>query len=563
MNKRLISFLPILSLFIFLPLIPLNAEPTPTQTPTSSQLEIISISEVSDTSVEILFSSSVPKKSLSYFVINAAVDLPAMEPQNSKTQNVVAIAPKNIKKIIKTKATGLITAEIKNLNPKATYNFQVSAKTNKAKMIRSEVVEYSSLSNLMDALSNLPADWGNPKPIPTPTPTQTATPIAAPAFTLSSSSESRTVNTAATGFTITSTGGAIASFAISATPAGMSFSTTTGALTGTPTSIAGATAYTITATNATGAATQTFTLTVTPTVISVAAIAGVTAPVRGATPVSTTTAGTGYTGTVTWSASPATFAAVTTYTATITLTPTSGYTLTGVTENFFTVAGATSDISPANSGVITVVFPATGYSVGDTGPGGGIVYYVSASNFTSTGSTCDTACKYLEVAPSSWNAGGDPNKPWAVAAYQSTDISIANNRSAYNNALGVGLGYANSSAIVTQNNTYNASTNNYAAGAARAYTGGSKTDWYLPTTAELNLLCQWNRGVAPDVEIVDISGSLNSDTYGASSAGFVSNAYWSSSERSAGVVWYQLFSSGLQGSANKLATPYVRPVRAF
>ena len=521
---------------------PANAAP--------NSIEIISISEVSSTSVEILFNSSVPKKSIANYVITAAVD-----PSVGQA--------KNIKKIIKTKATGLITAEIKNLNPKVAYKFSVSAKTNKAKMISSQVVEYSSLSNLMDVLSNLPADWGNPKPIPTPTPTQTATPITAPAFTLSSSSESRTVNTAATGFTITSTGGAIASFAISATPAGMSFSTTTGALTGTPTSVAGATAYTITATNATGSATQTFTLTVAPTAISVAAIAGVTAPVSRATPVSTTTAGTGYTGTVTWSASPATFAAVTTYTATITLTPTSGYTLTGVTENFFTVAGATSDINPANSGVITVVFPATGYSVGDTGPGGGIVYYVSASNFTSTGSTCDTACKYLEVAPSGWNTGGDPIKTWAVAAYQSTDTSITNNTSAYNNASGVGLGYANSSTIVTQNGTYNASSNNYAAGAARAYTGGSKTDWYLPTTAELNLLCQWNRGVTPNVATVCSGGSRNSATYGASSAGFSSGNYWSSSEADDDDAWYQSFFDGSQFDFRKSLTNFVRPVRAF
>ena len=87
--------------------------------------------------------------------------------------------------------------------------------------------------------------------------------VAAPAFTLSSSSETRTVNTAATGFTINSTGGIIASFAISATPTGMSFNTTTGALTGTPTSVAPVTTYTITATNATSSTTQTFTLTVT------------------------------------------------------------------------------------------------------------------------------------------------------------------------------------------------------------------------------------------------------------------------------------------------------------
>ena len=143
---------------------------------------------------------------------------------------------------------------------------------------------------------------------------------------------------------------------------------------------------------------------VAPTTISVAAIAGVTAPVTGSTPVTTTTAGTGYTGTVAWSGSPATFASATTYTATITLTPTSGYTLAGVTANFFTVAGATSDTNSANAGVITAVFPvtATTYAVGDRGPGGGIVFYVSAANFTSTGSDCSSACKYLEVAPATW-----------------------------------------------------------------------------------------------------------------------------------------------------------------
>jgi hypothetical protein len=93
--------------------------------------------------------------------------------------------------------------------------------------------------------------------------------LTAPAFTLSSSSETRTVNTAATGFTASSTGGAIASFSINATPPGMSFNTTTGALTGTPNTVASATDYTITATNASGTATRTFALTVTAAPVSV------------------------------------------------------------------------------------------------------------------------------------------------------------------------------------------------------------------------------------------------------------------------------------------------------
>ncbi len=48
----------------------------------------------------------------------------------------------------------------------------------------------------------------------------------------------------------------------------------------------------------------------------------------------------------------------TVYIATITLTPATGYTLTGVTENFFTVEGATAT-NDSNLGVVTAVFTAT------------------------------------------------------------------------------------------------------------------------------------------------------------------------------------------------------------
>jgi hypothetical protein len=87
--------------------------------------------------------------------------------------------------------------------------------------------------------------------------------LAAPAFTLSSSSENRTVNTAITGYTISSTGGSIASYSISpAAPAGLTFSTSTGLLSGSPTSVASATTYTITATNSSGSTSRNFALTV-------------------------------------------------------------------------------------------------------------------------------------------------------------------------------------------------------------------------------------------------------------------------------------------------------------
>jgi hypothetical protein len=416
-----------------------------------NSIEINSISEVSCTSVEILFESSVPKKSLVNYVITAAVDTSVGQ-------------PKNIKKIIKTKATGLITAEIKNLNPKVAYKFSVSAKTNKGKMISSEVVEYSSLCNLMELLSNLPADWGNPKPIQLPTPAPTAAPIAAPAFTLSSSSETRTVNTAATGFTINSTGGAIASFAINSTPPGMSFNTTTGALTGTPNTVAGATAYTVTATNASGSTTQTFTLTVTAVV----------------------------------------------------------------------------------------------YTVGQTGPGGGKVFYVAATAF-SCGPTLAATCTYLEAAPSGWNTVEDPTLSWATNA-NSNQTTTVPAPGAIQTA--IGTGYQNSNTIVAQTGNVAGSS---AAVAARAYGGNGLTDWYLPSKDELNQMCKWQRGVAWTSDAtVCTGGSLNSATNGASSAGFVEGDYWSSSENDASSAWYQIFLGGFQlNDGLKSYAGYVRPVRAF
>jgi len=95
------------------------------------------------------------------------------------------------------------------------------------------------------------------------------------------------------------------------------------------------------------------------TPVSISAVSGVTAPVRGAAPVTAVTETAEYTGSVTWAPANNPFAAGTSYTATITLTPKGKYILAGVTQNFFTVAGATTVTNNAGSGVITAVFPAT------------------------------------------------------------------------------------------------------------------------------------------------------------------------------------------------------------
>jgi hypothetical protein len=84
-----------------------------------------------------------------------------------------------------------------------------------------------------------------------------------PSITLSSTSGSATVGSAANSlYTVTNSGDS-ATFSISpSAPAGMTFSTSTGLLTGTPTAVQSATTYTITATNISGSSSRTFSLTV-------------------------------------------------------------------------------------------------------------------------------------------------------------------------------------------------------------------------------------------------------------------------------------------------------------
>ena len=100
------------------------------------------------------------------------------------------------------------------------------------------------------------------------------------------------------------------------------------------------------------------------TTINLMAIGGVKAPATAATPVKTITETAQYSGVVTWKPADNPFGYKKVYTATITLKPKTGYTLSGVAANSFTVAGAKAT-NPANSGVISAVFPATG------GDGGG------------------------------------------------------------------------------------------------------------------------------------------------------------------------------------------------
>jgi hypothetical protein len=177
--------------------------------------------------------------------------------------------------------------------------------------------------------------------------------------------------------------------------------------------------------------------------------------------------------------------------------------------------------------------------VGDIGPGGGIVFYVASTTFTqigASGTMCTTNCKYLEVARLSiWGVNSaDPALSWTISANQSSAVTGADGTA-------IGSGYQNSVDILNQSGAVIASST--AATAARAFTGGSKSDWFLPSKDELNQLYLQKTAVGD----------------------FGNNYYWSSSESQdiESFAWGQNFGVGLQSAGFKGVGDYVRPVRAF
>ena len=159
--------------------------------------------------------------------------------------------------------------------------------------------------------------------------------------------------------------------------------------------------------------------------------------------------------------------------------------------------------------------------VGDVGPGGGKVFYVATSAFTSTGSACNTACKYLEAAPS------DHSSRVAWCSNTSSSLGVT--------AQGIGSGMSNTT-------TADSTCTSGAIQVAADYTNNSKTDWHLPSKDELAQLYAERTKV----------GS------------FAYDYYWSSSEPYSYASYGQRFGDGAQNLYMKSSIyGSVRIVRAF
>ena len=194
----------------------------------------------------------------------------------------------------------------------------------------------------------------------------------------------------------------------------------------------------------------------------------------------------------------------------------------------------------------TTTVPPVVYSVGDVGPGGGIVFY-DAGSIQSWG-------RYLEVACVGWSdgtcGGNDSTDLTAVWGCYGTLITGADGTA-------IGTGKQNTTDITAP--VGGCSTAGIAARLANEITLGGQDDWFLPSQDELNALCKWAFGDVVNT-VCNNNGSGGLTLLGV--GGFSTDRYWSSSQYGSN-GWYQRFSTGFQGYSNPLNSHYVRPVRAF
>ncbi len=170
----------------------------------------------------------------------------------------------------------------------------------------------------------------------------------------------------------------------------------------------------------------------------------------------------------------------------------------------------------------------TGYEIGETGPGGGTIFYKNSDQ--------NAGWTYLEAAPSDWSVNGDRPLVWGTSGNIAELTRITNIDDPLQE---LGKGKENTSAIINQY-----PNQNYAANFCDAYSGTLKTEeWFLPSIHELELMYKANKEK-------EIGGLLNS-------------FYWSSSQRDDDKAWRVSFNTGTSSYANKISSHLVRPIRRF
>ena len=163
------------------------------------------------------------------------------------------------------------------------------------------------------------------------------------------------------------------------------------------------------------------------------------------------------------------------------------------------------------------------YSVGDTGPAGGVVFYDKGS--------FSNGWRYLESAPASTE--------WISNIWGGYKTSVKETGTS------IGIGKLNTDKIIVKYGNYKlyGKDTDYAAKLCSYLVHGGFRDWFLPSKDELNL--------------------MYINLYKKGLGGFSSDYYWSSSETTPSYAWAQNFVGGRQSSSYKGNVSSVRAVRTF
>jgi hypothetical protein len=257
------------------------------------------------------------------------------------------------------------------------------------------------------------------------------------------------------------------------------------------------------------------------------------------------------------------------YIITYTATDASGNEATAVVRTVNVVDDTTAPVITVTSGTDTVRAGSTWTDAGATADGGetvttsGTVDTSTIGTYTKTYSATDasgnvgtaTRTVTVEVVVTFYQGGivflldGSGGGLIAAVEDQSSDIKWYDYAFTTTGATAtyIGTGSANTDAIISDQG---APETSYAAGLARAYTGGGFTDWFLPSKNELNQMYTKKA-------IINTTASANGGS------NFSANYYWSSTESYNVRAWMQYFGNGYQEDYFKNYTCFVRAVRAF
>ncbi len=252
-------------------------------------------------------------------------------------------------------------------------------------------------------------------------------------------------------------GAAITSYTVTSSPDGFTGSGSTSPIVVTGLTNGTAYTFTVTATNSAGSSAASVASTsVTPQAAQLITFANPGEKSFGTTPTLTATAS---------SALTVAFTSSTTGVCTIT----SGGLLTFVAAGTCTInADQAGDASTLAAPRVTESFTVTRtYTLGETGPGGGKIFYVASTPFN-CGPTLSNTCTYLEANPSTFGGA------WCTAGPMSTTVTTP----AFSSVIGAGNWNTQKMLI--------GCTGGYAQQATR--TSGGLSDWYLPNMGEWNAM---------------------------------------------------------------------------